>query len=101
MVALLTALKANGDTVREVHIHDNWIKGEAVDRLVEFVLSARKLECLNVSDSTMGTDAAVLVVKAMSTSQNGLLSTLKHFGFNFNEVETSKASRFILDTLLS
>ena len=66
MVALLESLKANADSLREVHIHDNWIKGEAIDKLAEFLLKATKLEVLNFSDSTMGTDGAVLVTKALS-----------------------------------
>jgi Ran GTPase-activating protein (RanGAP) involved in mRNA processing and transport len=48
----------------------------------------------------MGTKAAVLVAKALQASP-GALSTLKSFSCNFNEVESAKASRLILDTLLS
>ncbi len=65
MVALLDALKANSHFLREVYLHDNWIKGEAIDRLVEFILRARTLEILNVSDSTMGTEGALLLANAL------------------------------------
>jgi|LauGreDrversion4_2_1035121.scaffolds.fasta_scaffold140801_5 Ran GTPase-activating protein (RanGAP) involved in mRNA processing and transport len=65
MVALLDALKANSHSLREVYLHDNWIKGEAIDRLVEFILKARTLEILNVSDSTMGTEGALLLANAL------------------------------------
>lgn len=68
MVALLDALKSNASTLREVYLNDNWIKGEANERLVEFVLRATALERLNASDSTMGTKAALLLVKALSHS---------------------------------
>jgi hypothetical protein len=39
-VALLEALKANAESLKEVYLHDNWIKGEAVDRLAEFIIRA-------------------------------------------------------------
>jgi Ran GTPase-activating protein (RanGAP) involved in mRNA processing and transport len=100
MIALMDALCANASTLREVYLHDNWVKGEAVDGLVRFLLSATKLERLNVSDSTMGTSSAVLVVKALSENP-AIHVTLKSFSCNYNEVETYKASRLILDTFLS
>lgn len=100
MIALLEALKANSETLREVHIHDNWIKGEAIDGLVAFVLKAKRLEKLNVSDSTMGTDAALFLAKALSQSAD-IKSTLKHFACNYNEVEAGAVSRRILEILLS
>jgi Ran GTPase-activating protein (RanGAP) involved in mRNA processing and transport len=40
MLAFLDALKSNASTLRELYIHDNWIKGEAGDKLVEFVVRA-------------------------------------------------------------
>lgn len=98
MVALLEALRANSGTLREVYLHDNWIKGEANERLVEFILRAECLERLNVSDSTMGTSAALLLVKALASSPAA--KTLKYFACNYNEIESSKASRYILDILL-
>ena len=61
MIALLGALKANAETLREVYLHDNWIKQEAIDRLVEFILRAKSLERLNISDSTLGTYGAMLL----------------------------------------
>ena len=100
MVALFDALKANADTLREVHLHDNWIKGEAVERLVEFVLRAKKLEVLNVSDSTMGSHSAFLLIKAMSEAE-GIRSTLKHFSCNYNEIEPTATTKRLLDILLS
>jgi Ran GTPase-activating protein 1 len=69
MIALLEALKANAQSLREVYLHDNWIKQEAIDRLVEFILRAKSLERLNVSDSTMGTSGALLVAKALSENE--------------------------------
>ena len=66
MIALLESLKANSESLREVYLHDNWIKGEAVTNLAEFLLKATQLTHLNLSDSTMGTEGAVLVVKALS-----------------------------------
>ena len=101
MIALMEALKANSDSLREVHLHDNWIKGEAIDRLVEFVVRAKKLEILNVSDSTMGTEAALLLVTALSQSESTIRTTLKHFSCNYNEVESPTVSKRILDILLS
>lgn len=100
MIALMEALCANASSLREVYLHDNWVKGEAVDGLVRFLLSASKLERLNVSDSTMGTASAVLVVKALSENP-ALHATLKSFACNYNEVETYKASKLILDTFLA
>lgn len=41
MIQLLEALKANAHTLREVYVHDNWIKGEACKRLAEFFLKAK------------------------------------------------------------
>jgi Ran GTPase-activating protein (RanGAP) involved in mRNA processing and transport len=100
MIALLEALKANAETLREVYLHDNWIKQEAIDRLVEFLLRARHLERLNISDSTMGTAGALLVAMALGESSE-LRSSLKHFACNYNEVESSAVSKRILDILLS
>jgi Ran GTPase-activating protein (RanGAP) involved in mRNA processing and transport len=34
MLALLEALKENAQTIREVCIHDNWIKSSAAEKLV-------------------------------------------------------------------
>ncbi len=65
MCALLSALQATRGTLRELHIHDNWVKQEAITRLVELVLRAQVLERLNVSDSTMGMEGALLLVKAI------------------------------------
>jgi Ran GTPase-activating protein (RanGAP) involved in mRNA processing and transport len=99
MIALLHALKTNAGTLREVYLHDNWIKGEeANDRLVKFILRAEKLERLNVSDSTMGLKPALLLIRALVQSKCS--KTLKYFACNYNEIESSRASKQILDTLL-
>lgn len=99
MIALLEALKANAETLREVYLHDNWIKQEAIDRLVEFILRAKSLERLNISDSTMGTNGALLLAKAIA--ENGhLKGTLKQFSCNYNEIESSSVSKRILDIML-
>lgn len=68
MIALLEALKANAESLREVYLHDNWIKGEACELLASFLLAATKLTTLNISDSTMGTTSALLVVRALAES---------------------------------
>lgn len=98
MIALLESLKANAATLREVYLHDNWIKQEAIDRLVEFILRAKALERLNVSDSTMGTSGALLVAKALSENES-VRATLKQFSCNYNEVESSAVSKRILEIL--
>ena len=100
MIALLEALKANSLTLREVYLHDNWIKQEAIDRLVEFILRAESLERLNISDSTMGTNGALLLAKAISENPH-LKSSLRQFSCNYNEIESSSVSKRILDILLS
>ena len=100
MIALLDALKSNAETLREVYLHDNWIKQEAIDRLVEFILHSRSLERLNISDSTMGTNGALLLAKAISENPH-LRGTLRQFSCNYNEIESSKVSKRILDTFLS
>lgn len=101
MVALLDALKFNAQSLREVHLHDNWIKGEANEKLVEFVLKAEKLEKLNISDSNMGTQAALLLVKALAHPETKAHQTLKQFSCNYNEVDSVNATNLILETLLS
>lgn len=68
MLALLEALKSNAQTIKEVYIHDNWIKKQAAEKLVEFIYRARHLEKLNISDSDMGTENAYLVIKALHDS---------------------------------
>lgn len=98
MVALMEALKANAQSLRELHLNDNWVKAEAVEGLATFILASQKLERLNISDSTMGTEGVVLVVKAFAASPSA--ATLKHFASNYNEVESAKASILILETLL-
>lgn len=91
MIALLDALKSNSQTLREVYLHDNWIKQEAIDRLVEFILRAESLERLNISDSTMGTNGALLLAKAIAENPH-LKSTLRHVSCNYNEIESSAVS---------
>jgi Ran GTPase-activating protein 1 len=100
MMALLEALKANASSLREVYLHDNWIKQAAIDRLVEFVIKAERLERLNISDSTMGTDGALLLVKALQRNA-ALGKSLRYFACNYNEVESSKVSKRILDMFLA
>ena len=100
MIALLEALKANSQTLREVYLHDNWIKQEAIDRLVEFILRAESLQRLNISDSTMGTNGALLLAKAISENPH-LKATLRQFSCNYNEIESSSVSKRILDILNS
>ena len=85
MLALLEALKENAETLREIKIEDNWIKGQAVDKLAELILKAKKLEKLNISDSNMGSEGALLVVRAIQDSE--IKNTLKEFYCNYNEVE--------------
>lgn len=65
MLALLEALKANAESLREIQIHDNWVKGTAADRLAELIYKSQHLQKLNISDSDMGTNAAYLVIRAM------------------------------------
>jgi len=98
MIALLDALKSNSQTLREVYLHDNWIKQEAIDRLVEFILRAESLERLNISDSTMGTNGALLLAKAIAENTH-LKNTLRQFSCNYNEIESSAVSKRILDIL--
>jgi Ran GTPase-activating protein (RanGAP) involved in mRNA processing and transport len=68
MLALIDSFIHNADSLKEVHIHDNWIKNEAVDKLVDFLLRAKTLQKLNISDSDMGSDAVFRVVKALKES---------------------------------
>jgi len=98
MVALLEALKANAGSLREVHIHDNWIKAEAADLLVDFIFRARNLEKLNVSDSDMGTKNVFLVAKALHNSP--ARQSLVEFYCNYNESTSAKLNRQIIQTLL-
>ena len=99
MVALLGALKASAASLREVHVHDNWIKAEAADLLVDFVCKARALERLNVSDSDMGTKNVFLVVKALHAAP--ARQTLTDFRCNYNESTSAKANEQLLRLLLS
>ena len=83
-----------------MYLNDNWIKQGAIDRLVELVIKAERLERLNISDSTMGTEGVLLLVKALQ--QNPLLGkSLKYFSCNYNEVESAKVSKRILDMLVA
>jgi Ran GTPase-activating protein 1 len=98
MLALLDALKSNAGTLREVYLHDNWIKQTAIDGLLKFVLSARTLQRLNISDSTMGSEGGLLLAKALVINEE-TKKGLKWFGCNYNEVESGKISARILDYL--
>lgn len=69
MMALMECLKYNADNIREIYVHDNWIKNEAVDLLAEFILKAKTLKVLNISDSTMGSESVYLVVSALAQSK--------------------------------
>ena len=90
MLALLLSLKENTETLREININDNWIKQEAVDRLVEVLFRVKKLEKLNISDSNMGNKAVLMVMRAIKDSV--AFETLKELKCNFNEVESSKVA---------
>ena len=68
MLALMEALKENSETLKEVFVHDNWIKQEAVHKVVELLFRARNLEKLNISDSDMGNDSVLLVIRALKES---------------------------------
>lgn len=100
MLALLDALKENSETLKEVYIHDNWIKGEAAERLVQLIYLSRQLQKLNISDSDMGTENAYLVIKAIHSSP-AILQSLKEFYCNFNEITSSAINKTILDSLLN
>jgi Ran GTPase-activating protein 1 len=99
MLALMEALKANAETLREVHINDNWIKKAAVDKLVEFIYKAKKLEKLNISDLNMDPQAVKLVFRALKDSP--AVSTLKELYCNYNEIESSKLAKECLDIMLN
>ena len=99
MLALLDALKANAESLREVFIHDNWIKGEAADRLAELVYKSKNLVKLNMSDSDMGTNAGYLVIRALHDSP-AVKESLKELYCNFNEITSSAINKQILDMLL-
>jgi Ran GTPase-activating protein (RanGAP) involved in mRNA processing and transport len=98
MMALLKAFQANASTLREVYIHDNWVKGEAVDQLIKFLLKAEVLEKLNVSDSDMGNEKVYLLFKAIEASASR--TVIKELYCNFNEVTSSKYSDAIIQTAL-
>lgn len=61
----MEALKENAETLKEVKIDDNWIKASATEKLCEFILKAKKLEKLNISDSNMGSEGVLLVVRSI------------------------------------
>ncbi len=67
---------------------------------MEFILRAESLERLNISDSTMGTNGALLLAKAISENPH-VKSTLRQFSCNYNEIESSAVSKRILDILVS
>ena len=94
MLALLEALVKNAGSLKEIKIDDNWIKGEAVDKLAELILKAKKLEKLNISDSNMGSKGVLLVARAIKESE--INNTLKEFYCNFNEVEDKAIAKEIL-----
>lgn len=99
MLALIECFIANADNLREIYIHDNWIKNEAVDKLVDFLLRAKTLQKLNISDSDMGSEAVFRIVKALKESQAS--DTLEEFYCNFNEVDSSCIAKECLDIMLT
>ena len=92
MLALLDALKDNANTLREVYVHDNWVKGQAADRLAELIYRTRGLEKLNISDSDMGTEAAYLVIRALHDSVS-VRSSIQEFYCNFNEITSASINK--------
>ena len=99
MLALLDALKDNANNLREIYIHDNWVKGQAADKLVELIYRTRGLEKLNISDSDMGTEAAYLVIRALHDSIT-VRSSLQEFYCNFNEITSASINKQVLEMLL-
>jgi hypothetical protein len=62
------------------------------------MFKARKLEKLNISDSAMGSDAVLLVVRAIKES--AVAESLKEFYCNYNEAESSKVCEEALSILV-
>lgn len=99
MLALLDALKSNAQSLREIYLHDNWVKGEAANRLATLIYRARNLVKLNISDSDMGTEAAYLVIRALHDSPL-VRSSLREFYCNFNEITSATINKTVLEMLL-
>lgn len=99
MMALLDGLKANAESLREIHIHDNWVKGAAADRLAELIYRSKNLQKLNISDSDMGTNAAYLVIRALHDTPT-VRESLREFYCNFNEITSGKVNKEVLSMLL-
>ena len=69
MLALLDSLTSNAETIREIKVDDNWIKASAAEKLCELVLKAKNLERLNISDSNMGSEGVLLVLRGIKESK--------------------------------
>ena len=55
----------NGKTLEELYLNDNWVKEDAIPCLVQLVTTAENLKKLNISDSDMGGEGVLAVIRAL------------------------------------
>ena len=91
---MIEALKCNSG-LEYIHIHDNWLKEEAIKEFSSLLKSLNSLKSINISDCDIGGAGVKKIVRALGVSKNR--ETIEYFGCNYNDVERSKTAKFIFN----
>ena len=92
IIAMLDALKNNPD-LEYLHIHDNWLKEEAIKEFSLLLKSLNSLKSINISDLDIGGAGVKKIIRALGVSESH--KTIESFHCDYNEVERSKTAKFI------
>lgn len=94
MISMLTALKLN-KSLSYVHIHDNWLKEEAINEFCSFIKSQSSLKSVNISDCDIGGLGVKKIVRALGNSPSR--DTITEFLCNYNDVERTQTIQYIFN----
>ena len=97
MSALVSGLVTSSDSLRVLRVNDNWLKSGATVHLINLLLSAQKIEELDISDGNMGTVNVIAAIRALKSGSK----LLRKFSCNYNDVESRKCARECLELLLA
>jgi len=96
MISMMAALSMNTG-LEHVHIHDNWLKEEAIKEFCGFIRSSSSLKSLNISDCDIGGLGVKKIVRAIGVSKSR--ESIEEFLCNYNEVERTSTAKFIFNVL--
>lgn len=92
MTAMIKALY-NNPNLTYIHIHDNWLKEEAIKDFSGLLRTLTSLKSINISDCDIGGVGVKKIIRALGQSESH--KTIEAFYCNYNDVERSKTAKFI------